>query len=316
MILRHRFPGDRALWPIAVLLAADCGEDAPDARRIPAMFGDADSAVIFAPQVISTTAPEFAATFTPNGSVLYFNRTTADRQEILLLESRYEDGRWTEPVRAPFSSTYRDVDPFVTPDGRRLYFSSTRPVLAGDSTADFNTWYMERTSAAWSEPVPLDAPLNTESQEVFVSVDAANTLFLASDRDGVQRIYRSRWSGDGHEAPQLVPFDLNRQGSTGNPLITRDGRMLIFVSDTEGGHGGADLYATCERDGEWSAAVNLGPIVNSASADFAPAITPDGRHLVFTSERSGIVSAVAAGERPPGDLFYVSLAALGDPCRA
>ena len=32
---------------------------------------------------------------------------------------------------ATFSGTYSDIDPFVAPDGGRLYFSSIRPV-AGD----------------------------------------------------------------------------------------------------------------------------------------------------------------------------------------
>jgi Tol biopolymer transport system component len=188
-------------------------------------------------------------------------------------------------------------------------------MLPGSAHADFNTWYVERTPDGWSDPIALGAPFNTDSQEVFASLDAANHLFFASDRDGVQRVYRSRWSDGVHQPPELLPFDMNQEGDVGNPLVTRDGRMLIFVSDREGGYGGADLYATCQLADGWSPAVNLGARANSAYADFAPALTVDGGYLVFTSERPGLVAQVAPGTRPPGDIYYVPLSQLDTPCR-
>jgi len=39
------------------------------------------------------------------------------------------------------------------------------------------------------------------------------------------------------------------------------------------------------------------------------------RYLFFTSERPGIVPAVSAGERPPGDLYRIEFGALEPPCR-
>jgi hypothetical protein len=91
--------------------------------------------------------------------------------------------------------------------------------------------------------------------------------------------------------------------------------MLIFVSDRDGGHGGADLYATCQLADGWSLAMNLGSRANSAYADFAPALTVDGEYLVFTSERPGVARDVASGTRPPGDLYIVRLAGRASPCR-
>jgi Tol biopolymer transport system component len=278
-------------------------------------FLPTDSAVLVAPGVVSTPAAEFAAAFTPDGLELYFNRASSDRQQIVLLESRFEAGSWSQPVPASFAGSHRDLDPFVTPDGSRLYFSSTRPRSAGEEPGDFNTWYVERTPDGWSEPIALEPPLNTESQEVFVSLDAGYNLYFASDRDGVQRVYRSQWLEGGHQPPELVPFDVNLQEGAGNPLVVRDGRMLIFVSDREGGYGGADLYATCRLAVGWSAAVNLGPRVNSAQADFAPALAAGGEYLVFTSERPGVVPAVAADARPPGDIYYMRLANADVACR-
>jgi Tol biopolymer transport system component len=309
----------RGLWlparvSMLLLLAAFACVETPDTGLFPAAFEATDSATLVAPGIVSTAAPEFAAAFTSDGSRLYFNRASSDRQEIMLLESHFAAGQWSEPQPAPFSGDHRDLDPFVTPDGSRLYFSSTRPRSEGREPGDFNTWYVQLTPDGWSEPVALEPPLNTESQEVFVSLDGAHNIFFASDRDGVQRIYRSRWMDGSYEPPELLQFDMNQQDGVGNPLVTPDGRMLIFVSDRVGGHGGADLYATCQLGGVWSPAVNLGPRVNSAYADFAPALTADGQHLVFTSERPGLVSALPPDVRPPGDLYYVRLADLDSPC--
>ncbi len=269
---------------------------------------------LFAPGVISSAEPEFAASLTPDGTALFFNRASADRSRVSILISRLADDGWSPPEVAPFSGTHRDVDPFVTPDGERLYFSSSRPTGPIDGTADFNTWFVRKEGSGWSEPVALPEPLNTASQETFVSRDREGTLYFGSDRDGTQRIWSSRLVEGEYGAPEVVPFEMNRASGGGNPWISSSGRLLIFVA-ARAGATDADLYATCLGASGWLPGENLGRAVNSDFGDFAPSLTPDGLALVFTSERPGIVPAVPEGERPPGDLYRIDLAALQLPCR-
>lgn len=48
-----------------------------------------------------------------------------------------------------------------------------------------------------------------------------------------------------------------------------------------------DFTARDERaDGTWEPARDLGPLVNTARTEFCPVVSPDGRHLYFTSDRS------------------------------
>jgi hypothetical protein len=48
-----------------------------------------------------------------------------------------------------------------------------------------------------------------------------------------------------------------------------------------------DLYISFRRaDGTWEAARNLGPLVNTDRTEFCPVVSPDGRYLYFTSDRS------------------------------
>jgi Tol biopolymer transport system component len=269
---------------------------------------------LLGPGVISTAAPEFAASFSPDGTSLFFNRASDDRSRMSILVSRFEDGTFREASVAPFSGVHRDVDPFVSPDGERLYFSSSRPTAAADTTPDFNTWYVRKEGSGWSEPIVLPEPLNTASQEAFVSVDREGTLYFASDRDGTQRIWRSRLPNGAHEPPEVVAFEMNRASGGSNPWISSLGRLLVFVGSRPGG-ADSDLYYACLGESGWLPAENLGRAVNSDYADFAPSLTPDGLSMVFTSERPGIVPASPEGVRPPGDLYRIDLASLKLSCR-
>jgi Tol biopolymer transport system component len=147
---------------------------------------------------------------------------------------------------------------------------------------------------------------------VFVSIARDGTLYFQSDASGGGDIYRASRGAGAIPYPAAAPIEeLSTSVSEGNPAISPDGTLLVFVSDREGGLGGADLYASQFRDGAWSPARNLGEVVNSSFGDFAPAFSPDGKYLFFTSERPGVVPAPASG-RPPGDIYQIDVAAWSD----
>ena len=76
---------------------------------------------------------------------------------------------------------------------------------------------------------------------------------------------------------------VNSSAGGSSPSISADGLELYFSSDRPGGYGLDDIYvitrATTEDD--WGEPVNLGSIVNSSTADIAPAISADGLELYF-----------------------------------
>jgi hypothetical protein len=66
---------------------------------------------------------------------------------------------------------------------------------------------------------------------------------------------------------------------------------VYFTSDRPGGLGGMDIWASrhlTEGTGPdaWSVAENLGPLVNTASADMCPAFTGDGETMAWFSSRT------------------------------
>lgn len=256
---------------------------------------------LFARDRVSSVDPEFAISFTPDGRTAYFNRTSADRSSFQLLTSILTRQGWSAPEPAPFSGSGRDIDPFVTPEGDRIYFSSDRP-RAGAPAGSFSVWYSDRTPSGWSPPVDPGPPFNSDSSDVFVSAAQDGTTVFSSTRAGSRRIYETRAAATGWTEPTVIRFGSVEGGS--NPLISPDGSFIVFAM--EGPIGGFDFFVSC-RDGagSWGAPALLPEPINSPFAEMAPALHPDGS-LLFTSERPGILGPVPAGIRPAGDVYQTN----------
>ena len=234
-----------------------------------ARAGATSQPALFAAGRISTGDMELNAAFTPDGKAVYFTKRSPKPQFWAIVVSHYRAGTWTEPEIAPFSGQFNDFDPFVSPDGTKLFFSSGRPIDATPKE-DFDIWVVERTATGWGAPHPVGTPVNSKANEFYPTVAADGTLYFSSTRSG------GLGSGDIYQA-KLVE---------GDPYIAPDGSWLVFVSyGRPGGQGDGDLYLSFHRDGAWSTAVNLGAPINSSALDFCPIVSPDGKYLFFTSER-------------------------------
>lgn len=143
---------------------------------------------------------------------------------------------------APFSGSFSDIDPFITPDGERLYFSSIRPV-AGASQTDIDLWMVERTAQGWSEPIHLGPEVNSPDDELYPSASADGTLYFASGPQAPAAgkhydIYRARRAGASFAPREVLgaaintapaATDLGPQAAWDfNPEVTADGTLLVL----------------------------------------------------------------------------------------
>ncbi len=82
---------------------------------------------------------------------------------------------------------------------------------------------------------------------------------------------------------------VNSSDSEYDPSVSADGLELYFQSSRAGGQGNSDLYVAQRPSVQdpWQAAVNLGPVVNSAAAESGPSLSSDGLTLYFNSNREG-----------------------------
>jgi hypothetical protein len=291
----------KAFLAMAVL-AAGVGWAAPAAAGAP-------ESEIFAPGTISTGAEEYRIVFDLDGRTAYFGRSQeffpAARQSTIMV-SRRSGGVWSAAAPAPFSGTYSDLDPFITPDGRKLFFSSIRPV-DGVARTDVDLWVvLRRPGGGWGEPRNLGA-VNSGYDELFPSVAADGTLFFASDRPGGLGgfdLYRSRPGPDGSYGPaENLGAPLNTAGWEFNPVVLPAGNVLLFTGlDRAGGYGLGDQWVSVRNGHGWSTPRNLGTAVNTAADEY---------HLSF-SPRYDRVYFVRHTYEPwvPGDLFTLPVRRL------
>jgi Tol biopolymer transport system component len=97
--------------------------------------------------------------------------------------------------------------------------------------------------------------------------------------------YNSKWSE--WSTPVLVP-NINSPFADDSPAISKDRLSLYFESRRPGGYGLLDLYVAhrLSTDLPWNVPVNLGPVINTASGEFVPALSRDGHYLLFVSPRA------------------------------
>ena len=256
-----------------------------------------ETAQLFGAGMISTGLPELNTVFFPGGKEVIFSVQSGDFRWALVM-AREEDGRWGKPEVAPFSGEFGGVDPFVSYDGKRVYFCSNRPLKTGDpAKRDYDIWYVDRAGKGWGEPVRMGTPINTDAHEFYPTLTKSGTLYFQSRRPGCigqADIYRSELAGGHYVQADCLPEPVNSAGSEGDTLIAPDESYLVVsTSRNVPPPGLADLYVTFRSpEGKWSELVNMGAAVNSPGAENAQILSPDGRYLFFTSRRYSL-------ERPP-----------------
>lgn len=249
----------------------------------------------FAPGIVSTEKSELNSVFTPDGGEFYFTiQTVQGPWKIMVMKQK--DGAWTKPAVASFSGVYSDVDLFISPDCRRLFFCSNRPFDGQDKPRqNYDIWVVERDGGDWSKPANLGAPVNSEANEFYPSVTRNGTLYFQSGRPGARGgrdLYKARLENGTYTKAENLGEPVNSLLMEGDGLISPDEDFLILSVDRTDSLGQGDLYISFRsKDGAWTAPRNMGTSVNTPANENCPTLSPDGKYLFFTSG---------------GDIYWVS----------
>ncbi|MCX6555803.1 MAG: ankyrin repeat domain-containing protein [Candidatus Aminicenantes bacterium] len=245
---------------------------------------------LFAPGIVSSRfGLHCPAVFSPDGREVYWSLMIDPRaggySSGRLLVSRLQDGRWTYPQIAPFTGENRDADvPFFSPDNKRLYFMSRRPLPGAGKASGEHIWFMERQGDGWSEARPVDTTVNDLPHHWQFSVDKDCNLYFSTTIAGGQGkndLYCSKYVAGHYQAPKNLGAPVNTAGGEEMPFIAPDGSYLLFAREF-------DLFVSFRTgDGSWSVPVSLGPEINSEDMDLCPIVSADGKYLFFLSRRGG-----------------------------
>ena len=240
---------------------------------------------LFGENVISTADDESHPAFTLDGKTLYFLKNTPSFNHWTIVVSREQDGKWSTPEVAPFSGQFADADPFITLDGERMFFISTRPVN-GKAKEETDIWMMKRNGPEagagirWSEPEHL-AAVNSEASEWFPTVSKNGNLYFGSERPGGKGrcdLYCSRLVDGKYQTPENLGEPINTAANEVEPFIAPDESYIIFAgTGLPESRGAYDLYVSFRRENGWMKPTNLGDKINSTGWDFSPKVSPDGK---------------------------------------
>jgi WD40-like Beta Propeller Repeat len=241
---------------------------------------------LFAEGIINTGGDEYGPAFTPDGRTLYFTKRKDRKAAEFIAVSEYKDGNWTPPVAVPFSGQFSDKEPFVSPDGKRIFFASRRPLQAGaGAQKDWDIWMVLKTKTGWSEAENLGPLVNSSGYDNYPAVAKNRTLYFGSVRAGGKGegdLYRSRLVNGKYAQAENLGASINTDGNEADPYIAPDESYLIFSGDLPGGLGEGDLYISFNEGGVWTKPESLGPIINSADYEYTPLISPNQKYLFFS----------------------------------
>jgi len=235
-----------------------------------------------------------APSFEPDGREVYWSTFFGPPFRLLIMVMKKKNGRWTTPQIAPFSSDeHFSFNPVFSPDGKRLYFISNRPLEKNGMPQGFNNWFVERKAAGWSVPKHHGWTVNS-NDEWGASITRDGVLYFASGREGsmgATDIFRSRLVNGQYTEPENLGVSLNTKARELYPFVAPDESYLLFTSNRSAGEYGGmdryfDIYISFRRpDDSWTTAKKLGGGINSEKLESTPIASPDGKYLFFVSQR-------------------------------
>lgn len=191
-----------------------------------------------------------------------------------------------EPINGLASQGF----PVLTIDGKTLLFTGRETQDIYGKEAIYVSY--KNDEGEWSKPELLSKNINSRKNEgtCTISADGKMLVFTACGRKenyGICDLYVSYKKGNTWSKPINLGPNVNSSGWESQPSLAANGDVLYFTSNQAGSYGKKDIWKTIRlRDGSWSKAVNLGPVINSGGKEISPFIHSNGKTLFFASDRN------------------------------
>lgn len=220
------------------------------------MFSD----IIELPGDVNSRMHESSASFSPDFGTIYFTRNNYFRgrlkkdaeniNNLKIFKATFEKGEWKNVEPLPFNSDdYNVSHPFVSQNGKYLFFASDMPGTVGQS----DIYYIEiNGDGTFGSPKNLGSIINTEGRETFPFIDGSDNLYFASDGHpglGGLDIFKVENIADFLSNPTSDVVVSN----VGKPLNSPSDDFAYFADETSGigylssnrpgGIGDDDIYA-------------------------------------------------------------------------
>lgn len=212
---------------------------------------------------VNTKYHESTATLSKDGNTMYFTRnnfyggrlkSSKDKEvKLKIYKATKNQGTWGDIEELPFNGNeYSTAHPTLSPDGKKLYFSSDMPGTFGMSDIWFVYIFEDKT---YSQPINLGPNVNTEFRESFPFIDSGNKLYFSSDGKlglGGFDIFETKLN------PRGFPYEISNVGKPVNSpfddfgYVYNDKRNFGFISSNRNGLNGSssdEVYKIVKTDG-------------------------------------------------------------------
>lgn len=253
---------------------------------------------VFLPELFKEFPNVRDITISNNGNEMYFTVESFKKEFSFIAVSKKINGKWNKPKVASFSGKDKDLEPFLAPNGLKLFFASNRSVDSNNSKKNMDIWFVERASlkSVWSKPKNIGSPINTDKDEFYPSVTNSGNLYFTAEKEdgkGKEDIYLSEYINGKYTSPKPLSEMINSKTYEFNAFVSPDENMIVFSSYRRpDSKGGTDLYISFkDKDGKWGKAKNMGSKINSSSIDYCPFVDFNTNTFYYTSEKSQMQSS-------------------------
>ncbi|WP_320018334.1 OmpA family protein [Labilibaculum manganireducens] len=177
-----------------------------------------------------------AICISPDGNTMYYTRwcIRKGKQQMEIAIAEKKNGEWRSKESLAFCSRkYSCCYPFLSPDGKTMYFSSDMEGGYGG----MDLYVSKQENGKWTEPQNLGKSINTAQNEIYPRVLSNNQLWFSSDGHagyGKLDLFFTSRNEDGSWAPVLNPGEpYNSAFSEYSIQDIPETGMQLFVSDRE-----------------------------------------------------------------------------------
>jgi peptidoglycan-associated lipoprotein len=185
--------------------------------------------------------------FSDDGIMLYdpYSRqayyTRLDGKKAYIYSMHVVNNKWEKNEKIEVQSQGEPIGhPFVTPEGDRIYFTSTMPGGKGKS----DIWYISKMGNSWnSVPVNAGDNINTDGNEVYPYISDGYFFFASDGRIGMGGLdlYVAKITSSGFEKPVNLGVPFNSTADDYNLVIRLDKTEGLCVS-ARNPRRGSDIY--------------------------------------------------------------------------
>ncbi|WP_420551789.1 TolB family protein [Tenacibaculum aiptasiae] len=250
-----------------------------------------------------------------NGNEFYFTVESYAKEYSFIAFSKKINGKWTKPETVAFSGQHKDLEPFLSPDGLKLFFASNR---VNNNTSeikkDMDLWYVSRKniSGDWSEPKKISSVVNTSKDEFYPSVTNKGDLFFTAQYEnskGKEDIYVSRFVDGEYTKPTSLNNKINSEKYEFNAFVAPDESFIIFTSyGRKDDLGRGDLYISRkDKNNNWLPAEHLQKGINSRKLDYCPFVDMKNNVLYYTTNKSSIPKSFKKRKKLTEIINYINI---------